>query len=93
MPRHQEPITVEKDIWTELTSSDVTSISFQVLDGEVEVRRSDATGPETDDRGWIYPGGTGERQVELSAISSGTGSRLWAKGRRGNGSDVMVDHA
>ncbi|WP_264213213.1 hypothetical protein [Leisingera thetidis] len=93
MPYSQEPIQVPKDEWVELTANDITQISFQVLDGEVEIRRGGTDAPAPASRGWIYPGGSGEQQASLSSISAASGDRVWAKGRRGPGSTVLVDHA
>lgn len=93
MARDQETIDIEKDSWIELTNGDVTEISFQVLFGEVEIRRDGAAMPTANDRGWIYSGRNGER-LPLSEISrSNPGARVWAKGRRASGSIVLVDHA
>lgn len=93
MARDQETVEAAKDTWVELTNGDVTEISFQVLFGEVEIRRHGAAMPTANDRGWIYSGGSGER-LPLSEISrSNPGARVWAKGRRASGSIVLVDHA
>ncbi len=93
MARNQERVPAPKDQWVQLTNDDVTEISFQVLHGEVEIRRDGAVEPAASARGWIYSGGTGER-VPLNEISrANQGARVWAKGRRASGSIVLVDHA
>ncbi|CUH99860.1 hypothetical protein [Leisingera aquaemixtae] len=93
MAHEQTPITVEKDTWVQLTNGDVTEISFQVLDGEIELRRGGTAAPGLEARGWIYPGGTGREKLALADISVAQGSRVWAKGRRAANSTVLVDHA
>ncbi len=93
MARNQEPIEVAHKDWVELTNGDVSEITFQVLFGEVEIRRDGAAEPAADARGWIYPGGQGREKLPLDNISAGAGTRVWAKGRRSSGSIVLVDHA
>lgn len=93
MPRDQEYVSVPKGEWVELTDNDVTDIMFMVLSGRVLIRRDGSNQPATDEMGWPYGGGQGERCTLSDISKANTGARLWAFGLTADGARVMVDHA
>ncbi|MBI1495415.1 hypothetical protein [Halocynthiibacter styelae] len=93
MAREQEPITVQKGQWIELTNSDVSILTFQVLEGEVEILRSAVQPAGAEKRGWLYGAGEGERAVALDEIAATGGARVWALGMSFPDAIVLVDHA
>jgi hypothetical protein len=81
MPRYTT-LTCPPDVWTQLTSADVTSITFQLVDPASVVRikcTADATAP-TDEQGadlYHYP--EGQRAIAMTELAEGmTGARVWA---------------
>ena len=92
MPRHATVATSD-NAWTELTSADVTNITFQAGQNGCMVKRSTGTAP-TDEEGAInYQQGEGETNVALASLQpGGSGSRVWAKSLSG-GCPVTVSHA
>ncbi len=93
MPRDQEVETVAINEWVQLTNSDVTAITFQVLKGSVYVRIGDATPPAVDEFGLLFGEHDGKLQRPLSEISYADGTRVWARGSAYPSSRVLIDHA
>lgn len=94
MARDQQSIKLTEDTWTQLTNTDVTSITFQVLVGEAFLRyTTDATTP-TEANGVRYQEGQGEMNISLSSLTSLTGAdRVWAKPASPKETLIYVDHA
>lgn len=94
MARNQEVVEVPFREWRELTNSDVTELTFQVLEGHVEIRRATDVQPDGTARGFHYGQHLGERAVTPDELSAaGTGARIWAFGTSHTPSKVIVDHA
>lgn len=94
MARIQEIITVDHRQVVELTNADAAAISFQVLDGRIQIIRGDLQTPEFSEfLGWEYRLSQGERNLPLDDISSAVGGRVYAAGLDSSGSKVIVDHA
>ena len=93
MARNQEPINVPYNEWVELTNSDITEITFQVLSGQVEIRVAGSDEPDADARGWSYIKRDASRRINLTDIAAAGGTRLWAHGVGYPYSKVLVDHA
>jgi hypothetical protein len=98
MARSQEVLTCPTNTWTELTNSDTASVTFQVLDGAVEVHATvGAVPPAATDRGFMYVNnGVGHREGEIDTLltSYAPGStRLYARGISGRSAVVLVSHA
>ncbi|TRD16949.1 hypothetical protein [Palleronia caenipelagi] len=91
MARDQEHVPVGKD-WTELTNAEASTVSFQVVAGQVEIRAAGAQ-PLEEDQGLRYDYGQGEWARVMMEYSGGH-ARLWARNLHGAGSStVWVDHA
>jgi hypothetical protein len=98
MARNQETIVCENGAWTQLTNADVTSITFQVLLGDVYLRfTTDQTQP-SEAQGMLFSQWSGVTKKPLSELTSLSGAaRVWAKPVSGNGAvvdtaAVYVDH-
>lgn len=92
MPRNQATVFCERDVWTELTNSDSSEITFQVQTSCIYVRfTSDTTAP-TETRGLEYAEGEGELQKALVDLTSLVGAdRVWARPVGGRRAVVVVD--
>lgn len=95
MPRNTK-LTLPEGEWTELTSGDVASISFEVISG-AQVMIAATTGgtePTGDFAEWFYPCGTGARNEALSDLFPGLpiAKRVWARSAAGLGA-ISVSHA
>lgn len=87
-------VSLINDVWTELTNSDVTHISFQNLGNEdIEILGSTSATPPADDaRGYIWDGKKGAQNLALNELFLGMGAvRLFA--RTEAATKVRVDHA
>ena len=93
MSRNQEEVIVPHGEWVELTNADTQQVTFQVIEGRVEIRIGGTSPPHINARGWRYSIREGERNISLSDISVEGGSRLWALGMRHPDSVVVIDHA
>lgn len=95
MPQNQQPITLSKDAYTQLTNNDVTNITFQTLSGVAEIRFTvGEVAPAATERGFKYPADTGEAQRPLSELVNLSGAnRVWAIRRGLTTCIVLVDHA
>ncbi len=98
MAQDQQVINAVEGTWTQLTNSDVTSITFQVLDKPVYIRGTvGATAPsDTVYSGLVYGPHQGELQKTLTEMFSASGvNRVYARVVKGfgGGSGIMVDHA
>lgn len=92
MAQVQQEIQVGFREIVELTNGDTDAITFQVLDGRIQIIRATNARPAAI-VGWEYRQGQGERNTQLSDISTADGSRVWAVGMASSGSEVIVDHA
>jgi len=94
MPRTQEVVLLQPDVFVELTSGEALSwLKFQALDGPITVRRADTTRPDAEAEGWRYTTATGDRVTNLSEISGAAGNRLWGRSLTHGPVRVLVDHA
>lgn len=101
MARVQELVTCPPGVWTELTNSDTSVITFQVISGAVKVRYTTGSAPSAlSDPGYeyrssVYLDGSGEGEVNVS-LSSMTGlsgaDRAFAIPTNGRPAKVLVDH-
>jgi len=92
MARQQEVVEIGFNEVRELTDGAASSITFQVLEGTVEIIRAAAL-PSAADRGWQYLTGQGERDIALSSISTASGDRVFGIGKAHPVTEVLVDHA
>jgi hypothetical protein len=97
MAKNQETMTIYKsEGWVEITDDDITSISFQVLDGVVQLR---ATVGQTKPSGsaaqwgWTYADTMGQiGPLDITAFTQESGAnRIWAKTTSAQ-AIIMVDH-
>jgi hypothetical protein len=103
MARNQALVVCPPGVWTQLTASDTSDITFQVQSGSVKVRATvGATAPsELTAPGYIYhahPVGpqqeSGELRILLSDLAEAAGtSRVYATPINGRLAKVIVDHA
>lgn len=101
MARNQESVTCPPGVWTELTNSDTTAITFQVRSGAIKVRCTTGAAPSSlSDGGYEYhstPDGEnnfGEIRIDLADLSSAEGvDRVFATPINGRKALVTVDHA
>jgi hypothetical protein len=97
MAHNQVALTCPRGEWTQLTNADVTTISFMVLSGIVQIRYTAGTTPPTDeDQGWVYQSlnAPGEQMKALTALTPLSGAnRVWARPNGGSQAVVLVDHA
>jgi hypothetical protein len=103
MARDQVAVTCPPGVWTQLTNSDATAISFQVLTGSVQVRATvGATAPGAQAAGYVYhasvtadsqtlAGLIGTTVATLAKVSGA--NRLYARPINGRPAVVIVDHA
>jgi len=55
MARNQEAVSCPPGVWTELTNSDTTDITFQVRSGSIKVRATTGIAPAAlSDAGYVY---------------------------------------
>lgn len=93
MPRNTT-INVPANTWTELTSANVTALTFQTSDSHLRVKGTIGAVAPTDSLGAILYGGfSGERNTPVIDLWPGlTGvNRVWAYSQTPTG--VMVSHA
>lgn len=101
MARNQETIVCPAGQWTQLTNSDVTQLTFQVLDVPVYIQyTAGATAPAaTQTSGALYERGLGEARRAINTLTSLSGAnRVWAmpadnSNRNDFAASVYVDHA
>jgi len=102
MARNQEAVTCPPGVWTELTNSDTTQITFQVISGSVKVRATTGSAPSAlSDAGYVYHAHPADRQTEdgelriaISDLTVTAGAdRLFATPLNGRTATVVVDHA
>jgi hypothetical protein len=102
MARNQESVTCPPGVWTQLTDSDITEITFQVVTGSVKIRATvGATAPATDAEGYVYHARptaeqteNGELRVGISDLTATAGAnRVYARPIGGRKARVIVDHA
>ena len=95
MAQNQQTITCPDGVWTQLTNADATSITFQVLSGEVYVRYTTDTTTPTEAHGVLYQRGEGVTKTTIANLTHlASADRAWAK-PTGVGADqaaVYVDH-
>jgi hypothetical protein len=97
MARSQEVLTCPTNTWTELTNSDTASVTFQVLDGAVEVHATvGAVPPAATSRGFMYVNnGSGAREGEIGVLTASYApgaNRVYARGLSGRAAAVLVSH-
>lgn len=102
MARNQEQVICQPGVWTELTNSAATSITFQVLSGSVKVRATTGTAPSSlGDAGYVFHARPADAQEEdsvfrlqLSSMSSTVGAdRVFATPINRRRAVLIVDHA
>lgn len=102
MARNQEKVTCLPGVWTELTNSDATTITFQVVGGSVKVRATTGAAPSNlSDPGYVYHAHPADRQTEdgelriaISDLTATVGAdRVFASPINGRRAVVIVDHA
>ena len=99
MARNQEVVTCPPGVWTELTNSDVTQITFQVVFGVAEIRATDGTAPSDSDRGYIYRNDgidyhEGELRIDVATLAEASGvDRVFARPLNSRNAKIIVDHA
>ena len=101
MPRNQETVVCPFGEWTEITNSDVVSITFQALGGDILIKyTSGQTSIDGSDKsGVLYKLGQGEANRKISGLTSLSGAnRVYARPYQGGASggssvSVYVDHA
>lgn len=95
MARNQALVEVTAGSWVQLTNADVTSITFQVQDGDIFLRFTTDTTTPTEDGGIAYWNATGELSKNLSDMTALSGAaRVWAKSQNPrDNAFVYVDHA
>lgn len=102
MARDQAAVACPAGEWTELTNSDATTITFQVISGSVKVRATTGSAPSAlSDPGFVYhaipadgQSEAGELRVTLSQLAAAAGAdRLFACPVNGRRAVVVVDHA
>ena len=101
MARNQEYVSCPAGVWTELTNSDTTQITFQVISGSIKVRATTGSAPSSlSDGGYVYHAHPSDRQTEegeirvaLSSLSSAASvDRVFATPINGRTATVLVDH-
>lgn len=98
MARAQALVSCPPGTWTQLTNSDTAAVSFQVLDGAIEVRgASNATPPAASARGYIYRNDAKEFHKGTFRVNpnqyAASAVRLFARPVNGRTAQVLVDHA
>jgi hypothetical protein len=102
MARNQESVACPPGVWTELTNSDATAITFQVISGSVKVRATTGAAPAAlADPGYVYHAHPADRQSEdgelniaISDLTATAGAdRVFATPISGRRAIVVVDHA
>jgi hypothetical protein len=102
MPRDQAAVSCPPDVWTELTDSDTSSITFQVVSGSVKIRCTTGDAPSALSAvGYVYHAHPVDRQTEsgelrvfLSDLTATAGAdRVFATPINGRRAIVVVDHA
>lgn len=77
---NQQTIVLNTGEWLELTSSDTSALTFQVLNGDCYIRGTEAPVAPTERAGLRYRSGQVEEQVYLNQLFPGTNvKRLWAR--------------
>jgi len=96
MARVKEEESVGYTSVVELTNSTTTDISFQVIQGEVEIIVVlDGVSVTSAMKGWRYSAPFGETNKPLVDLDNtiSTVGRVYARGVEAGGSVVRVDHA
>jgi hypothetical protein len=102
MARDQAKVTCAPGEWTELTNSDVTEITFQVVSGSVKVRATTGSAPSAlSDPGYVYHSDpvapqseNGELRISIADLAAASGAdRLFATPLGARRAVVIVDHA
>ena len=102
MARNQEAVSCPPGVWTELTNSDTTQITFLVQSGSVRVRATTGAAPSSlSDGGYVYHAHPSDRQTEegelrinISDLTATAGAdRVFATPISGRTATVVVDHA
>lgn len=93
MARHTT-IDLTADTWTQLTSADVTAITFQNVSGGALLVKgaADATAPTDDVAAVLYGPLEGERAAALADLFPGIAAKR-VYGKSSSGGKVMVSHA
>ena len=100
MARNQEVVVCPASgAWTELTNANANNLSFQVLDGAIELRGAvGATPPAATDRGYFYYNDSreyheGELRISIAEYAAVAGAnRVYARAVNGRPAKVLVDH-
>ena len=91
MPRHEE-ITLTDGQWVQLTTADVTALSFQVTEGCARIAGTTGAAAPTG-QGWLYGPGKGEMNIGMDRLFPGIAARrVWAQMVGGPGR-IMISHA
>ena len=95
MAQNQTKVTCAGGAWTQITNANVSSITYQALNGPVYIRfTTDETTP-TETTGLRYESGEGELNKAISDLTNLVGAdRVWAKPVVDSHTIlVQVDHA
>lgn len=97
MARNQETLQIkQEDGWTNLSNGAVSSLTFQVLKGEVYIRFTEQNQrPAADDLGqlWSMPQGV-IKELIANLVYDGAASRyVWVRHANSKPATVYVDHA
>ena len=100
MAQDQQTLECPASTWTQLTNANVTSITFQALQGDIYIRATLGTTPPTDEYGILYTRTFGQANRPITDFIKLSGAnRVWAKAVRPTGREgghaalVYVDHA
>lgn len=99
MARNQETVRCPAGQWTQLTNSDVSQLTFQVLDTPVYIVYTAGNVAPTQTNGALYEKGLGEARRAINTLTSLSGAnRVWAmpadnSNRNDFAASVYVDHA
>jgi hypothetical protein len=99
MAQDQVRVTCPVGVWTELTNSDATAITFQVLSGAVKIRCTTGSAPSAlTDAGFEYRADPddsdkqGEVNLTIAQLSA-TADRVFATPINGRRAKIVVSHA
>jgi hypothetical protein len=92
MARHGT-LDIPVGVWTEITSNDVSGLTFFVVSQAVVVAATTGAAPENNRAGFKYLGGFGEINLGLAEFAPGiAATRVWVLAQY-HESTVFVSHA
>lgn len=94
MAQDQQRIACPVGVWTQITNSAMTALTFQVLGGPVYIRFTVGATPPSQEFGIVYESMRGESNKLLTDLVKGAGlNQMYAKPVGGSPSAVYIDHA